>query len=497
MSRKRTIIRNTLSNLGMQILSAGLPFLILPYMLRYWGADTYGLLVLAFSVQTFVQFLNGAIALTSMKYVSEIYELQDFKRLNAVINVFWVVTFLNNLFVSSVLIVMGLFGLDWLNIAPPLHDTAQLVFLEMGCFGVVAGCFTFIDGVMYGLQRIHNNNLWRVSESLVAAVTALAIMHFNGTLVTYVFVISLYPILTRMVQFFYLKKSLPFFSLNVRKYFDRSELKRLSGFSAFQIVNQVADILLYNAQKLIVQKGLGSAALTTYEVANKPNMLFQNFISLPLSAILPACSAAYARNDLSFLETMLTMGTRVYLVATLPGIFALIVLMPEFIGLWLGPDYAGAVPVARLFLLSLLIACPFKIFSHMMVGKARVFEYGLTKLTYAVIGIPVSFYLISRIGIIGGVLITFGYWLLVDMPTNLYIMHAENISTLKFLANIAPILAMLFVEYAFLQAGILLGFGNTWIEFFLVSGISIGAVVFLWFFLVLKREERALVGFKF
>ena len=481
----------------MQVISAGLPFLILPYMLRYWGADTYGLLILAFSVQTFVQFLNGAITLTAMKYVSEIHELQDFERLNAVINVFWVVTFVNNLFVSSVLIVMGLFGLDWLNIAPPLQDTARLVFLELGIFGVVAGCLTFIDGVMYGLQQIHQNNRYRVWESLLTAATALAIMYFGGNLVEYVFAVSFYPIATRLIQFFRLKRILPFFKLDVRKYFDVNELKRLSGFSAFQIVNQVADILLYNAQKLIVQKTLGSGSLTVYEVANKPNMLFQNFISLPLSAILPACSAAYARGDIPFLNRMLTMGTRVYLLATLPGIFALIVMMPTFITLWLGPEYLKAVPVAQLFLGSLLLACPFKVFSHMMAGKARVFEYGLTKLTYAVIGIPVSFFLIARIGIVGGVLITFGYFLLVDIPTNLYIMWSEKISIPRFLANILPIVSMLSVEYVVLEAGLHYGLGSNWIEFFLLSGAAIGVVVASWFFLVLKKEERALVGVRF
>ena len=497
MDHKRLILRNTLSNIGMQVIVAGLPFLLLPYMLRYWGTDAYGILVLALSVQSFVFFLNAAIHLTLMKYVSEVYEVKDHERLNTIINIFRVVAFLNNLAVSLVLIGVGIFGLHWFNVPPVMLEMARNVLLIMGGCGIVAGLFSFIDGVMYGLQKIQQSNLFGVCEAILIAATAVVVIYVNETLATYVLAISVFPIISRAGQLVYLKRLLPEFRLDVRRYFDLQELRRLSKFSGYQILNQVSDTLMYNAHKLIIQKVMGPTSLTMYEIANKPNLLFQNFISLPLSAILPACSAAYARGDMAFLEKMLIMGSRIYLVLVLPGLFAFILLMRQFITLWLGEDYLPAVPAAQLFLCALMISCPFKIFSHMMVGKGRVFEYGVTKFAYALLSVPVSIFAITRFGIIGGVAVTFCYWILVNIPTHLYVMWRENISALHLLRNILPLLSILVIEYLLISGALHLRPGSTWVELIGLMGLGVLSATLAALFLILRKEERALVGLKF
>jgi O-antigen/teichoic acid export membrane protein len=496
-SRKRTILVNTISNIGMQVVSAGLPFLLLPYMLRYWGTETYGILVLAYSVQTFVFFLNSAINLTLMKYVSEVHELRDAERLNTVVNIFWLVAFLNNLVVALTLVVIGSWHLDWLNVPPALIDTGRHVFLIMGACSLAAGAFSFMDGVMYGLQRIHQSNMFRVTEALLIAVTAVATIHLHGTMPWYVFVIGIIPVLSRAGQFLYLKRLLPALRLDVAHYFNFQELKRLSKFSGYQIVNQVADLLLFNVHKIIIQKLMGSSSLTMYEIANKPNLLFQNFISLPLSAILPACSAAYARGDWNFLEKMLIQGTRIYLVLVLPPIIAFLALMKPFITLWLGAQFAPAALTAQLFLWSLVAACPFKIFVHMMVGKGRVFEYGVTKLVYAVIGVPVSVALIWKFGIIGGVSVVLAYYLVAESSANLYIMKKEGISSSHLLGSIASIFGVLALQYVVMSFVAALGFGSTWIQLGLVMAFGTAVTAATAFFFVLGQDERALVGVKF
>lgn len=497
MSRKRTIVTNTLSNIGTQFVSAGLPFVLLPFMLRYWGSETYGVLILAFSVQAFVQFLNGAISLTLMKYVAEFHAQRDFTRLNTAINSLWVITFVNNAVVSLALIVIGIFGLGWLNVQADMLPTARSVFTVMGCWGIVAGAFNFVDGVMYGMQRIMQSNLFRVVESLLMAATAVAVVAYRQNLVVYVFCVCLFPVLVRMGQFVYLKRVLPEFRFNVTRYFDGRELMALAKFSGFQIANQVADLLMFNSQKLIVQKLLGATSLTTFEIANKPNLMFLQFISFPLSAILPACSAAYARGDTEFLQKMLTMGTRLYLVLVLPVMFAFMLLMPQFVGLWLGSNFSGAVPAAQLFMLALMIACPFKVFSHMMIGKGRVFVYGASALGFAVVSVPISIFLVSQFGIIGGVGATLMFSLLVDVPANVYVMRKEAISAWQFLRSVVPVLAVLVVEYGLVDVILRQGWHLSWLQFAMNVALGAGIPMLACLFLVLRREERAMVGLKF
>jgi O-antigen/teichoic acid export membrane protein len=493
MTRKNVIVRNTLSTIVMQIASAGLPFVLLPYLLSYWGSDEYGILVLAYSVHTFVYFLNAAIQLTFTKYVSEFNELGDGHRLNVAINNLWLVSFLNNLCAGLITCLVGLFALDWFNLSGAVAESARRAFLVLGICTIPLGCFIFLDGVMSGLQRIHQNNLFRLIEALGNAVAAIAVIHFQQSLWVYMFLLNAIPMVVRSAQFRFLKRILPHFKLAPFEHFDMKELRYFSRFSAFQIINQLADIMLYNAQKLIIQKMLGLSWLTMYEISSKPNHLFQRFISMPLSAILPACSAAYAREDKLFLEKMLVIGTRIYLILVLPSVLAATMLIGNFIHLWLGDAYLAAVPAAQLFLCAFLLSCPFKVFSHMMVGKARVFEYGVARLAYAILGVPISIILIREFGIIGGVAVTFAYWFLVNIPIQLYVMRKEHISWALFTKTIAPIALVIVLEYFLLSILIGLRLTDTWTGLINVGAISVSVTMIGAYCFVLKKDERSLI----
>lgn len=479
----------------MQIISAIIPFVLLPYLLRYFGKETYGILVLAFSIYTFMFILNNAINLILMKYVSEVYELKDFRRLNAIINDFWIAAFFNSLVVSLILIFIGTYGLRWLNISNDILLLAKRVFYIIGIMGIIDSCFNVFGGVLMGLQKIHENNLFNLMGAILRIVAVILVLVFNKSLVTYIFFLTVIPILVGILRLIYLKTILPQMTINFRKHFDWKELKKMRGFSGYQILNQISDILMYNSDKLIIQKVLGSVSIVMYEVANKPNLFFQSFISLPLSAILPACSAAYARGDKEFLNKMLIKGTRIYLTLTLPVIFAFIICMKPFLELWVGKEYLSVAICAQLFLATYMVACPFKVFSHMMVGKARVFEYGLTKFVYAIINIPLSIYFVFKFGIIGGIIVTVLYYYIVYWSTNVYVMIKEGYSIPQFVRSLVPSFLILVPEYIVIKllSGIIAG---KFFDFFLSFGMGVGIYLLIAYLFLFSSKERKLLNFK-
>ncbi len=488
--RANVIIINTLSNVAMQFLSAAASFFLFPYLLRYFGKETYGIMVLAYSLQNFLYFLNSAIHMTQLKYISEVFEVKDFKRLNVIINDFWVVAFINNFLACSLFMLLGFLGLNWLNISVELQQTATQVFVVLGVMGIISGSLGAWDGVMFGLQKIHQNNMFRAWEVILQILSGLWVVSAKQSLPLYVFLINLAPILIRVLQYFYLKRILPTLEINVFKYFNFAELKSLSKFSGFQIINQVADLLLYNSDKIIVQKIMGPIGLIQYEVANKPNLLFQNFISLPLSAILPACSAAYAKNDREFINRVFLMGARVYCLAVMPAIFICMVYMHEFLSLWVGKEFVSSVLGAQLFLMMYLVSCPFKVFTHMMVGKARVKEFGIVKIVFAIINIPLSIYFVIRFGVLGCIGVTAFYWFVIYPWVNWHVLRSEALKVSDLIKAIAPLYLSLVPFYFVLEGAIRLVQPQGLVVLFILMGGCYVLYVLGGYVSLLAPEER-------
>ena len=320
MRRSKKIIKNTASNIFLQVVMAAVQFVSLPFLLKHFGKEVYGIFILAYSVYTFAFFLNSAIQLTLMKYVSQEYAKKDFIKLNSVINNMWIVGFLNHFFVALCMFLIAYYGICWFNISATLQAQAQQIFIVIGLCCLVKGFFSVYGGVLCGLQKIHENNLINSIELILRVCIIYYVVCFGKSLLFYVCGLNILFVSVSIGQYMYTKKVVPEIKIHLRKFVNFREFKDLFGFNFCQIINSVSDILMYNSDKLIIQKVMGISSIVMYEVANKPNLLFQRFVSLPLSAILPACSDAYARKDKDFLNKILIQGTRFYLTLILPVI---------------------------------------------------------------------------------------------------------------------------------------------------------------------------------
>ena len=95
-----------------------------------------------------------------------------------------------------------------------------------------------------------------------------------------------------------------------------------------------------------------------------------------------------------------------YNLLTLPPFIALLIMFNSFIMLWVGPDFSQAVLGGRLFLFSVIVAIPLKIFSHSLVAKGRVKEIGWSKFIFSIINVIASIILVIKIGLIGVIIPT-------------------------------------------------------------------------------------------
>ena len=436
----RTVIVNTLYSTTLRLTEASVLFFSFPYLLHHFGGDHLGIYLLVNSIVFLLMFLSIGINLSLMKFIPEYLETRDRDGLNAVYTLSFGIAALSALLISAAMVLLAWRGLGLLEIDEPLRDEARRIFLVIAVGVLFQVILSVYEGVLYGAQafsRVCGAGI--VQEALRVGLIWMT-LHFGLGLVTYVAWTALLRAGHGLVLLTFARRAVPFLRLELSS-FRLGSMKRHLGLNLYQVVNQVADTLMVQTDKIVMEIFHGPVGVTSYHIASSPDRQMQSFISLPLGALVPSCASAWARGDLPFIRRVLTLGNTIYLALTIPAAALLFANLEDFFTQWLGAHPGGDVVLGgRLFLVAIAVACPFKVATHVMFSKGRVFLFGATKIVCAVLNLAASILLCRRYGLIGVVIPTVAFWALAVPAVNLYYLRTEQIlGTLRYLRPTLPV----------------------------------------------------------
>ena len=424
MSRKRTIVKNTLSNMAFLFLQASTNFLLLPLVLNYFGKEIFGINAYILSILLIVNFFSFAFVMSLMKFLPDLIANSDLRKLGELLSSTIFASAVLHLVLALILFVFPYYGLQWFNVPPYLQLLTKDVVQLVAIFLLLQFLNPIIDGILSGLEKFHLINKINLISIASLIIAYWYVTNFNRTLVSYFFIIQSGLLAQMIVKGYFAIKSFPF---KITFFWPRLEnLKKALNFNLFLIANQISDHLMYTTDKLILQKVLGASYVAYYHIAKTSFDLSHRFSSIPLAVIFPGLSAAFARKDMQFIRKMNTHGVVVYNLIVVPPLLSLFVLFDDFIKLWVGSGYEMSVLAGRLFILVLIISAPFKIFLHTLITKGRVREFGWIRLIYSSINVFISYVLAIKIGIIGVVIPTVFNWLVVLPCLLIYLMYQET-----------------------------------------------------------------------
>ncbi|MBT3191836.1 MAG: oligosaccharide flippase family protein [Verrucomicrobia bacterium] len=411
MKRSRRIVLNTASNIALQCVGVAVSFFMMPLVLRYFGKEIFGVNAYVASIVLLFTFVSSAISMSLMKFIPESLAKGDYETFNRYLSATLSVSFCVNVLVALLIGTFPMYGIRLFGIPPHLEELTRRVFVVMSIATLLQFPVPVINGIYYGLEKFVLRNLLQMLSVAINVLAYIVVASQEGSLVHYVMVMQGGVIITMLMATVFILPRLPCALRWVPPSWPL--LKQTLSLNLYLISNQAADTLLYSTDKMILQKLMGATAVADYHIARRTQSMAHAAISLPLSAIVPSLSAAYASGDTAYIRRMNDVGSFLYAALLVPLLATLFCLYDGFIQLWVGPGFEHIVFPGRLFLLTVVMALPFKVFTHCLVAHARVKELGIAKVSYAVLNVPLSIFLASRIGLVGVVIPTVCYWLVV------------------------------------------------------------------------------------
>lgn len=189
---------------------------------------------------------------------------------------------------------------------------------------------------------------------------------------------------------------------------DGKTVRQLLSFSSVSFIIQIADLLRFQVDPLVITRALGLAALTHFNVAG---MLVRYFVSLMtalMGVLQPLFSRHHDRGEHEEIKKAFLLATKVSVfVSSFVG-FGLIMWGKPFIERWMGPDYLDAYPSLALLAASYTFALWQIPSVSLLYGTSKHKFFALANSVEGIANLVLSLVLVGPYGITG---VAFGTFL--------------------------------------------------------------------------------------
>jgi O-antigen/teichoic acid export membrane protein len=407
------------SGAAARVLSSALTVISLPLAVRYLGAERYGVWATITSMVVWINLLDLGIANTLTNHISRAFALED--------RAYAARYFTNALALTAGVpaVVGAAFAfvfprIDWIS----LFSVSAYVRASEVRATVAAAAALMLVGLpcnlaaklLAGYQELHRSNL-AIGAGALASVAGLALGIALRVSMPMLFVMSagcltFASLLTLLVTVTYAKPWL----LPRPSLLDCGPCKELLSSGSLFFLIQVAAVVVFSSDNLVVSHYLGAAEVTPYSVTWRLVGLATLLQSLIFPALWPAYAEAYARRDYSWIRRAFSLAMKGTLALNLACVTALVLFGRTVIRLWAGP---AAVPASSLLLAMgvwALINGFMSVESCLLAAVNRTREQAVLSIVAAILNIALSIALVRHIGalgVIGGTILSYLFVLVV------------------------------------------------------------------------------------
>ncbi|HVB56502.1 MAG TPA: oligosaccharide flippase family protein [Candidatus Acidoferrales bacterium] len=416
--------------------------LIMPFVVRSLGDRLYGIWTL---VATFVGYyglldlgLSGAVS----RFIAGALGSEDEEQCNRVFNTALMVF-------SAIAVVLVVFGSAVAALAPLFcrsPDDAALFWrvILILTFSLALGfpLKVFIGALEAHLRFDSTAALELLSLSIRTALVIATLL--CGYKVVGLAWATFFAGIPSAVLYVYLShRNLPFLRID-RKYWSRATAKSLFSYSAFSAILQLANIIRFDVDALVIAAYVSLAAVTHFRIASA---LVQNFLGL-ITAIVGVFSFVFSRQDgardFEAIKKTFFFATKISAcVSSFVG-FGLIAWGKPFIARWMGPQYLDAYPCLVILVLGYIFALWQTPSVSLFYGISRHKVFAIFTCAEALANLLLSLLLVRSYGIFGVAFGTFLPMVLVKLLIQpLYACHVLSVCYTDYLCRMGKTLALI------------------------------------------------------
>lgn len=490
-NRSRQILHNTLSSYGRDILDTVTFLILIPFLIRALGMESFGLWSLVWSFLALFELADLGFGASVVKYVAEARGKGDPERLTRIVcTLFWIYIALGALVALGILASLLFFNRIF-DIPPDQADMARTVLLILGLRSALYLPLGMFRGVLVGHQKMQITNIYKILGNLLyfgSVLAGLTLIPDIRLLALLNMVTGLLPMLAMMLHVW---RVAPDVRLHPR-FFDRRLVREVTSFSMYFSFIQIAGMIATRADAMIIKLFLPLEMVAVYAIGMRLSEKAGLFCSQLTRVLSPVVAELHGASDAGAIRAVWYRGTKLTAAFATPLLLGLGLLADPLVRAWTGPEFETAATVCQWLSAAVMVSVfhgtTMAVLS--MGGHQKVTAFALVG--GQVLNVVLSLVLIRTKGITGVAMATF----LAYVPLYIGVMQTYAGKVYQrslwdfYRRTLLPVLPP-----ALLMTGLFLGVGRLWhlthlLEVALLEVVGTGVFFLAFWGVGLDRDER-------
>lgn len=396
---RKQLVSGSAYRVGLRVARSAVSLFLAPFIVLTLGDEMYGIWALVGSFMGFYGLLDLGLAAAVNRYVSVALGAQDREGASRVISTA-LLTYLVIGLVVLVVVLAAAYPAGWLVEEPDEQFAMRVVMVLMGFSLATSFPLKVFGGVLEARFRYDMLCIPYIASTFVNAALVVAALRL-GFGVIGVAVVSLVTTLSVGLCHWVLAYRVLAESRFARRMVKRRTARELFGFGGKSFVVQIADVVRFNLDALVIQTAIGLSAVTHYRVPTLITMMYIQLTGAVVGPLQPYMGRLVGENDERKQQDVFLFGLRVSVYLALFMGVMLVLMGEDLLGRWMGPDFVEDYDV----LLVLTVGWFFLLSQHSttsyLYAKARHSIIAWRNVVEAVFNLGLSLWLVRRYGILG------------------------------------------------------------------------------------------------
>lgn len=339
-NKPKQLVSNTffnILNLGVNILTA---FFLTPFVIHSLGDRMYGVWTLVGTFIGYYGFLDLGVSSAVSRYLTKSIGEKQPENINVVAStaliLFTGISLIGLIVTFIGVILCPLFVANKSDIV-----TFQIIFSLLGVSVSISFTSRVFGGVLFAYLRSDLCFIVQIITCLLRVALTYQVLLLGYKLIAIASVTFFISLLDNALVILISLKLFPHITYFGR-YFNKETVKSLLSYGSYTIISQLADILRFNVDNLVITIYLGVACVTPYSIAFQIIRYFTFIVGAVSSAMKPVFSIYDGANDYESIREKYIFGMKLTSTFALFLGINMILYGNPFIVRWVGKEYENS-----------------------------------------------------------------------------------------------------------------------------------------------------------
>ncbi|PYM86177.1 MAG: hypothetical protein DME09_03235 [Candidatus Rokuibacteriota bacterium] len=396
------MFRNIGSNWAVILVTIGVTYFLMPFVLHTLGQDGYGTWNLINSITGYLGLLVLGVPMASVRYFAEHVAERDPRKLNAAIGSCTGLYLIMG--AAALLVGVGLYAFFTLTYHIPAgwQPEARLAFFLV-VLSVAAGFIAMLpEGIMAAHHDFVLRNLVVLGRLVLRLGFTLALLTLRASLVFLALVQIACVVFEFSVSWLIVRRRYQGVRLSFVD-FEWSTVRRIFSFSLYVLILNAGVRLSFETDSLVIGAFMNVGWIPFYTVANTLVIYLIEFIIAIAAVVMPMATKLKTEGRAADLREVFLKWSKIAMSLTLMVGLFLIVLGPQFLGWWIGQSFEGpAGQVLQILTVSALVFLPVRgVAQPILMGLGRPGIPTVAFLVAGVLNLGLSVLFVGPLGLAG------------------------------------------------------------------------------------------------